>query len=137
LPAPAEQLPAPTERWTTRRVGGESPDRAYPPHGGPPRARNILIVSRQRAQGRCFSDLRHSEALEIFHGSSSLQKTIYHHEGATIGGCFIAEGPVRRNTFGRSAQKQRRSYHPGSFGIATRLETKGCIDLKRKRPVDP
>jgi hypothetical protein len=66
VPAPAEQLPAPTERWTTRRVGGESPDRAYPLHGGPPRARNILIVSRQRAQGRCFLDLRHSEALENF-----------------------------------------------------------------------
>jgi hypothetical protein len=29
---------------------------------GPPRARNILIVSQQRAEGRCFSDLRHSEA---------------------------------------------------------------------------
>jgi hypothetical protein len=29
---------------------------------GPPRARIILTVSRQRAQGRCFSDLRHSEA---------------------------------------------------------------------------
>jgi hypothetical protein len=34
--------------------------------GGPHRAQNILIVSQQRAQGRCFSDLRHSEALEIF-----------------------------------------------------------------------
>jgi hypothetical protein len=76
LPAPTEQLPAPAERWTTRRLGGDSPDRAYPPHGEPPRAQNILIVSQQRAQGRCFSDLRHSEALEIFHGSSSLQKTI-------------------------------------------------------------
>jgi hypothetical protein len=71
-----EQLLTPAERWTTRRLGGESPNRAYPPHGGPPRARNILIVSRQRAQGRCFLDLRHSEALEIFHGSSSLRKTI-------------------------------------------------------------
>jgi hypothetical protein len=29
LPAPAEQLPAPTERWTTRCLGGESLDRAY------------------------------------------------------------------------------------------------------------
>jgi hypothetical protein len=47
-------------------MGGESLDRAYPPHGGPPRTWNILIVSQQRAQGRCFSDLRHSEALEIF-----------------------------------------------------------------------
>jgi hypothetical protein len=38
----------------------------YPPNGGPHCARNILIVSRQRAQGRCFSDLRQSKALEIF-----------------------------------------------------------------------
>jgi hypothetical protein len=38
----------------------------YPPNGEPHHARNILIVSRQRAQGRCFLDLRHSEALEIF-----------------------------------------------------------------------
>jgi hypothetical protein len=54
-----------------------------------------------------------------------------------LGVCFITEGPVRRNTFGRSTQKQRRSYHPGSFGIVTRLETKGCTDLKMKRPIDP
>jgi hypothetical protein len=66
LPAPTEQLLTPTERWTTRRLGGESPDCAYPPHGGPPRTSNILIVSRQRALGRCFSDLQHSEVLEIF-----------------------------------------------------------------------
>jgi hypothetical protein len=54
-----------------------------------------------------------------------------------IGVCFVAEGPVRRNTFGRSTQKQRRSYHPGSFGIATRLETKGCTNLKMKRSIGP
>jgi hypothetical protein len=29
-----------------------------------------------------------------------------------LGVCFIAEDPVRRNTFGRSSQKQCRSYHP-------------------------
>jgi hypothetical protein len=54
-----------------------------------------------------------------------------------LGVCFIAEGLVRRNTFERSTQKQHRSYHPGSFGIVTRLETKGCTDLKMKRPIDP
>jgi hypothetical protein len=42
-----------------------------------------------------------------------------------LGACFVAEGPVRRNTFERSTQKQSRSYHPGSFGIVTRLKTKG------------
>jgi hypothetical protein len=50
---------------------------------------------------------------------------------------FVAEGPVRINTFGRSTRKQIRSYYPGSFGIATHLETKGSTDLKMKRPIDP
>jgi hypothetical protein len=60
-----------------------------------------------------------------------------------LGACFIAEGPLIRNTFRRSAHKQIqregtcRSYHPGSFGIATCLETKSCTDLKRKRPISP
>jgi hypothetical protein len=54
-----------------------------------------------------------------------------------LGVCFVAEGPVRRNTFGRSTQKQSRSYHPGSFGIVTRLKTKGGTDLKMKGPIGP
>jgi hypothetical protein len=32
----------------------------------PPHAQIILIVSRQRAQGRCFLDLRHFEAQDNF-----------------------------------------------------------------------
>jgi hypothetical protein len=64
--APVEQSPAPAERWATRCLEGESPNRSYTLNGGPPDARSILIVSRQRAQGRCFSDLRHSEAWESF-----------------------------------------------------------------------
>jgi hypothetical protein len=60
-----------------------------------------------------------------------------------VGACFVAEGPLRRSTFERSAYNQRqhegtrRSYDPGSFGIATCLETKGYTDLKRKRPISP
>jgi hypothetical protein len=60
-----------------------------------------------------------------------------------LGACFVVEGPLSRNTFGRSAHKQiqlegtRRSYDSGSFDIATCLETKGCTDLKRKRPISP
>jgi hypothetical protein len=57
--------------------------------------------------------------------------------GGVLGVCFVAEGPIKRNTFGRSTQKQNRSYHPGSFGIVTRLETKGGTDLKMKRPIGP
>jgi hypothetical protein len=33
-------------------------------------------------------------------------------EGVLLGVCFVAEDPVERNTFGRSSQKQCRSYHP-------------------------
>jgi hypothetical protein len=62
-----------------------------------------------------------------------ISKTLY---GLKKKWCF-GESPVRRNTFGRSTQKQRRSYHLGSFGILTRLETKGCTDLNMKRPIDP
>jgi hypothetical protein len=64
-------------------------------------------------------------------------------KGLLLGACFVAEGPLSRNSFERSAYKQtqregiRRSYDPGSFGIVTCLETKGCTDLKRKRPISP
>ena len=32
-----------------------------------------------------------------------------------LGVCFVAEGPIRRNTFERSTQKQSRSYQSESF----------------------
>jgi hypothetical protein len=54
-----------------------------------------------------------------------------------LGVCFIAEGPVKTNTIGRSTQKQSRSYHLESFGIVTRLEAKRGTDLKMKRPIGP
>jgi hypothetical protein len=61
----------------------------------------------------------------------------------TVGACFVAEGPLSRNTFERSTYKQtqregtRRSYDPRSFDIVTCRETKGSTDLKRKRPLSP
>jgi hypothetical protein len=64
-------------------------------------------------------------------------------KGLLLGACFVAEGPLSRNNFERSTYKQmqskgtRRSYDSGSFGIVTCLETKGCTDLKRKRPISP
>jgi hypothetical protein len=60
-----------------------------------------------------------------------------------LGACFFAEGPLNKNTFGRMTHKQTqhegtdRSYDPGSFGIMTCLETKGCTDLKMKRLISP
>ena len=56
-----------------------------------------------------------------------------------MGAFFFAEGPPSKNTFGSVIYEltwhegTSRSYNPGSFGIMTSLETKGCIDLKRKR----
>jgi hypothetical protein len=79
---------------------GESPHCAYLLHGGPPRVRNILIVPRQRAQGMCFSDLRHSEALEnFFTDQAHYEKRSSTAKGLLLGVCFVTEGPVRRNTF--------------------------------------
>jgi hypothetical protein len=60
-----------------------------------------------------------------------------------LGACFFAEGPLSKNTFGRTTRKQNqhegihRSYDLESFGIMTCLETKGYTDLKRKRPISP
>ena len=81
--------PVLAERWTTRYSEGELVGCLHSLTGGPLDAWSILIVYRQRAQGRCFSDLRHSEAFEIFRGSSSLRKTIQHREGATVGGLLL------------------------------------------------
>jgi hypothetical protein len=56
---------------------------------------------------------------------------------------FFAEGPPSKNTFDRVICKQTQhegtsqSYNPGSFGMTTRLETKGSTDLKSKRPFSP
>jgi hypothetical protein len=40
---------------------GEPPRCSHWLTGGPSDVQNIIIVSRQQAQGMCFSDLRHSE----------------------------------------------------------------------------
>jgi hypothetical protein len=52
---------------------------------------------------------------EFFTGRARYEKTIWHREGATVGVCFVAEVPIRRNNFGRSTQKQSRSYQSESF----------------------
>jgi hypothetical protein len=45
---------------------GEPLGRPHSLNGGPSDDWNIIIISWQRAQGRCFSDLRHSEAFVFF-----------------------------------------------------------------------
>jgi hypothetical protein len=66
--------------------------------GGPFDDRNILIVSRQRAQGRCFSDLRHSEAFVFFMDRARYEKRSSNAKGLLLGVFFLAEGPQGENT---------------------------------------
>jgi hypothetical protein len=62
-------------------------------------------------------------------------------KGLLLGAFFFVEGPLSKNTFGKTTCKQtqhkgiHQSYNSGSFGIMKRLETKGDTDLKRKRPI--
>ena len=64
-------------------------------------------------------------------------------KGLLLGACCFVEGPLSKDTFGRTARKQtqhegiHRSYDLGSFGIMTCLVTKGCTNLKTKRPISP
>jgi hypothetical protein len=53
---------------------GEPPHRLHWLSGGPFDVRNILIVFRQQAQGRCFSDLRHFEAFVFFADRARYEK---------------------------------------------------------------
>jgi hypothetical protein len=87
---------------------GEPPGRLHSLNGGPLDAWNIIIVSRQRAQGRCFSDLRLSEAFEFFADRARYEKRSSTVKGLLLGAFFSAEGPLSKNTFGRTICKQIR-----------------------------
>jgi hypothetical protein len=87
---------------------------------------NILIVSRQRAQGRCFSDLRHSEAFEIFSRIDLVTKNdLAPRRGYCWGPSSSPKVLQAKNTFGSviceltQHEGTSRSYNPGSFGMTT------------------
>jgi hypothetical protein len=89
-------------------VGGEG-EPLYRSHwlsGGPSGVRNIKIVSRQRAQGRCFSDLRHSEAFVFFADRARYEKRSSTAKGLLLGVFSFAEGPQGKSTFGKTVQRQ-------------------------------
>jgi hypothetical protein len=81
--------------------GGEPPGHLHSLNGGPLDAWNIIIVTRQRAQGRCFSDLRHSEAFEFFADRARYKKRSITVKGLLLGTFFSTEGPLSKNTFTR------------------------------------
>jgi hypothetical protein len=72
---------------------GEPPYRLHWLSEGQPEAWNILIVSRQRGEGRCFSDLRHFEAFEFFADWARYEKRSSTAKGLLLGVFFPAEGP--------------------------------------------
>ena len=89
-------------------TGGEG----EPPHcmhwlsGGPSSVQNIKIVSRQRAQGRCFSDLRHSEPFVFFADRARYEKRPSTMKGLLLGVFSSAEVSQGKNTFGKTVQRQ-------------------------------
>jgi hypothetical protein len=85
---------------------GEPPCRSHWLSGGPSGVQNIIIVSRQRAQGRCFLDLRHSEAFIFFADRARYEKRSSTSKGLLLGVFFSAEGPLGKNTFGKTVQRQ-------------------------------
>jgi hypothetical protein len=57
----------------------------------------ILIVSRQRAQGRCFLDLRRPRSLEdFFTDQVRYEKRSSTTKGLLLGVCFVAKDPKER-----------------------------------------
>jgi hypothetical protein len=77
---------------------------------GPPHARIILIVSRQRAQGRCFFGSSASRSLEdFFTDQARYEKRSSTAKGLLLGVCFVAEDPkrgkhLRQDPFKNSAE---------------------------------
>jgi hypothetical protein len=89
-------------------TGGEG----EPPHcmhwlsGGPSSVWNIIIVSRQRAQGRCFLDLQHSEAFVFFADQARYEKRPSTAKGLLLGVFSSAEGPQGKTTFAKTIQRK-------------------------------
>jgi hypothetical protein len=62
-----------------------------------------------------FGPLAFRSLREFFTGRARYEKRSGTVKGLVLGVCFVAEGPIRRNTFGRPEQEQCRSYQSGSF----------------------
>jgi hypothetical protein len=76
-------------------------------------------------RSKYFNRFSATSSGKVFFGPSALRslgdfftdQARYKKRSSTVKGlllvvCFVAEDPVRRNTFGRSSQQQCRSYHP-------------------------
>jgi hypothetical protein len=92
---------------------GESPGHVYPPHGGATSRSEYFNRFSATSSGKVFFGPSAFRRLgDFFTDQAHYEKRSSTVKGLLLGVCFIAEDPVRRNTFGRSSQKQCRSYHP-------------------------
>jgi hypothetical protein len=87
---------------------GKPPYRSHWLSGGPFDVQNIIIVSWQQAQGRCFLDLRHSKAFLFFADRARYEKRSSTAKGLLEGVFFPAEGPQGENIFGKILQRYTR-----------------------------
>jgi hypothetical protein len=104
--------------WTVDRRAreGESPDRVYPSYGGTTSHSEYLNRFSTTSSGKVFFGPSTFRSLkEFFTGRAHYEKRSGTVKGLLLGVCFVAEGPVRRNTFGRPEQEQCRSYQSVSF----------------------
>jgi hypothetical protein len=87
---------------------GKPPYRLHWLSGGPSNDRNILIVSWKRAQGQCFSDLRHFKAFVFLADRAHYEKRSSTAKGLLLGVFFPTEGPQGRNIFDKIIQRHTR-----------------------------
>jgi hypothetical protein len=87
-------------------MGDESPDRANPPHGGATSRSKYFNRFSATSSGKVFFGPSAFRSLgQFFTDQACYEKRSSTAKGLLLGVCFVTEGPVRRNTFGRSAQK--------------------------------
>jgi hypothetical protein len=86
-----------------QRVGDESPDRVYPPHGGATSRSEYFNRFSATSLGKVFFGPSAFQSLgQVFTDQARYKKRSSTAKGLLLGVSFVAEGPVRRNTFGRS-----------------------------------
>ena len=105
-------------RWTVDHSAQEakSLDHAYPLHGGTILHSEYLNRFSATSSGKVFFEPSAFRSLrEFFTGRARYEKRSGTVKCLLLGVCFVAEGPIRINTFGRSTQKQSRSYQSESF----------------------
>jgi hypothetical protein len=114
-----------TERWTTRRL-------EYFNHFSATSSGKVF-----------FGPSAFRSLWDFFADRARYEKRSSTAKGLLLGACFFAEGSLSKNTFDSMIceltqhEGTSQSYDPKIFGIVTSLETKGCTDLKRKRPTSP